>query len=308
MTLNLAIDQFLEMLLVERGHSLNTCVAYRRDLEEFALLASIKNVADVMPLHIHNYLDTLHQQHKSINTKSRKVSALRQFFKFAHREGWCPTNPTANLTKPKKDRALPKVLTEEEVDRLIQTAAMQRDREGKRLYVLLELLYATGLRVTELVSLPVGAIEMIEGHAVVRVMGKGRKERMIPLHATAYEALKEYIQELGYNKTTHKLFLFSSRSQEGYLTRQRFYQMLKKLAEQTGIDPAKVSPHVLRHAFATHLLNRGMDLLSLQAMLGHSDISTTEIYTHLLPEQLQTLVKSCHPLAKRGTQGQAKGN
>lgn len=301
MKFDLAIEQFLEMLMVERGHSLNTCAAYKRDLLDFFESAPHQDVGGIRAQDIHHYLDKLLEQKKAINTKSRKISALRQFFKFAQSEGWCEQNPADKLSKPKTGRSLPKVLSEEEVDTLIQQASQQKDRDGKRLYVLLELLYATGLRVSELVSLPVGAVEVIENHAVIRVMGKGRKERLIPLHTVAFEALKDYMSDLGYKTMSHKLFLFPSRSQEGYLTRQRFYQMLKKLALLSGIDPHKVSPHVLRHAFATHLLSRGADLISLQTMLGHADISTTEIYTHLLPEELQKLVRSCHPLAKRGT-------
>lgn len=295
--MNHILELFLEMLAVEKHHSHNTLLAYQRDLTGFFVFLKHKDYKNITTQDIASYLESLAQQNISLSTRSRKISALRHFFKFAHKERYCEVNPTLNLRKPKLGRPLPKVVTEDQVDQLICAASEFKGAEGLRLYAMLELLYATGLRVTELVSLPKTAIETIHNYPVIRVMGKGKKERIIPLHQACLQALQQYLLVRNTFGDKGSPYLFPSRSRQGYITRQRFYQILKTLAKKCGIHPSQVSPHVIRHAFATHLLNRGADLVSLQTLLGHSDISTTEIYTHLLPEQLQELVRSCHPLS-----------
>jgi integrase/recombinase XerD len=232
------------------------------------------------------------------------LSALRQFYRFLFAEGLRADDPTAKIDSPRQGRALPKILSEDEVGRLLAGAHAAPGVEGLRLAALLELLYATGLRVSELVSLPAGAVARDPRVLIVR--GKGGKERMIPLSAPAREALGRYRAALraparraGRPARGHESkWLFPSRGRSGHLTRQRVAQRLKALAAEVGIDPAKVSPHVLRHAFASHLLDHGADLRSVQKMLGHADISTTQIYTHVLNARLKSLVHEHHPLSR----------
>lgn len=296
----MSLDTFLEMLVAERGASANTMAAYRRDLEDFAAFAMQRGVvpenADTSVLQ--TYVASQSDAGLSPRTTARRLSTLRQYFGFLYAEGLRADDPTASVASPKQPRPLPKLLSEEEVDRLLAGAHRRTGPEGLRLAALLEMLYATGLRVSELVSLPLAAVA--RDPRLIVVTGKGGKERMVPLSEPARQAIAAYrdVRAHFLPEGTESRFLFPSRGRDGYLTRHRFAQMLKELAAEVGLSPSKVSPHVLRHAFATHLLNHGADLRSVQKMLGHSDISTTQIYTHVMDERMRALVNEHHPLAK----------
>src|SRR5690606_4285652 len=293
---------FLEMLSAERGLAQNSLLAYRTDLADFAgfLTAEGESVERIGIAALRRYVQGLADAGLKPATAARRLSALRQFFRFLAREGLRSDDPAALLDAPKRARALPKLLSEEEVDRLLQAARELREdpAEAARLTALLELLYATGLRVSELVSLrwpPFG-----DDPRFLVIRGKGGKERLVPLSEPARQAVEAYAgfrTDFLQPKRTSP-WLFPSRGESGHLTRQRFGQLLKDLAIQARIPPAKVSPHVLRHAFASHLLARGADLRAVQKMLGHADISTTQIYTHVLEARKQALVRQHHPLAR----------
>ncbi len=291
---------FEEMLRAERGASENTVQAYRRDLADLAGFLNRRRltVDHAQSVDLRAYLAALDAAGMAPRTAARRLSAMRQFYRFLHAEGLREDDPTAALESPKQGRFLPKVLTEEEVDDLLRAARRRPGPEGVRLVALIEILYATGLRVIELVSLPLAAA--VRDPCMILVRGKGGKERLTPLNQTAREAMQAWVEVRAqdHRKATSP-FLFPSRSGAGHLTRHRFAQLLKEVAIDAGIDPRKVSPHVLRHAFATHLLNHGADLRSMQQMLGHADISTTQIYTHVLDERLRTIVETHHPLAKQ---------
>lgn len=306
------IEMFLEMLSAERGAAANTISAYRRDLEDFRnfLHRRARLIAAAAPPDISAYVAEASATGLKATSLARRLSALRQLYKFLVAEGQVTADPTLGQAGPRKERALPKTLNVAEVDRLIETAA-QRAGKAKglerlravRLHCLIEMLYATGMRVSELVSLP---RDVLAGDArVLTIKGKGGRERLVPLNSKARAALEHYLQ-LGREPndaaaaTVATKWLFPSKSTQGHLTRQRFGQDLKDLAAEAGLDPDRISPHVLRHAFASHLLDRGADLRSVQQLLGHADISTTEIYTHVLEERLKKLVHEHHPLAKKG--------
>jgi integrase/recombinase XerD len=291
------VENFLEMLAVERGASPRTLEAYRRDLDDVtAVLKSDPAVANVD--HLRRYLDHMNRLGLAPRTAARRLSCLRQFYKFLYAEGVRTDDPAASLESPRLGRPLPKYLTAEEVDRLLAAAKGIDGRQGLRATALLELLYATGLRVSELVGLPLNAIPRNKPTIIVR--GKGNKERMVPVGDAALAALAAYlpVRESYIPKAAKSSrWLFPSDSREGHLTRSGFALLLKEIAVAAGISPSRVSPHVLRHSFATHLLANGADLRSLQQMLGHADISTTQIYTHVLDERLRRLVSDNHPLA-----------
>ena len=297
------------MMAGERGASSNTIDAYRRDLESFASFTASRNKApeDADTTVIRKYLAQMAGSGMAPRTAARRLSALRQFFKFLFAEKIRSDDPCSLIDSPRQGRPLPKFLTESEVDVLLETARLRDGPEGLRLVALLEILYAAGLRVSELVGLPVSALSRDGDMLIVR--GKGDKERMVPLSGPAIEALADYREVREHFLPKKKVrsatspFLFPSRGKDGHLTRARFGQMLKELAAEAGIDPRKVSPHVLRHSFASHLLAHGADLRSLQQMLGHADISTTQIYTHVLDERLKQLVNQAHPLAGPKTRG-----
>lgn len=306
------IEIFLEMLSAERGAAANTISAYRRDLEDFRnfLHRRARLIAAAAPPDISAYVAEASATGLKATSLARRLSAVRQLYKFLVAEGQVTADPTLGQAGPRKERALPKTLNVAEVDRLIETAA-QRAGKAKslerlravRLHCLIEMLYATGMRVSELVSLP---RDVLAGDArVLTIKGKGGRERLVPLNSKARAALEHYLQ-LGRESndavaaTVATKWLFPSKSTQGHLTRQRFGQDLKDLAAEAGLDPDRISPHVLRHAFASHLLDRGADLRSVQQLLGHADISTTEIYTHVLEERLKKLVHEHHPLAKKG--------
>lgn len=288
------------MLAAERGASLNTQLAYGRDLAQLqdwlATIGAELTSADEKALR--SYLAALSRAQVAPATAARRLSCLRQFYRFLFSEGLRTDDPTARLDSPRKARPLPKILSEEDVDKLLASAHTQTDVDGLRLIALIEMLYATGLRVSELVGLPLTAIR--QGTEAILVRGKGGKERLVPLNDAARDALAAYlkVRPAFVGEGLESRWLFPSRGESGFLTRQRFAQMLKDVAAAAGIPRHKISPHVLRHAFASHLLAHGADLRSVQQMLGHADISTTQIYTHVLEERLKSLVATHHPLAR----------
>jgi len=302
------IDAFLEMLGVERGAAENTLQSYRRDLEDAAHFLGGK-LADADALDLRRYLNDLADRGFAPSSQARRLSALKQFFKFLYAEGLRGDDPTGVLDSPKKRAALPKVMSESDTGKLLDRAALEAsgDRDSAadrhaalRLHALVETLYATGLRVSELVSLPVTVALRDERFFVVR--GKGAKERMVPLSLKARSAMRAWLAErAGRPALADSLWLFPAASETGHLPRQVFARELKGLAARVGISAAKVSPHVLRHAFASHLLQNGADLRAVQQLLGHADISTTQIYTHVLEERLVRLVQDHHPLADQPT-------
>ena len=296
-----AVEQFLEMLIAERGASSNTCTSYLNDITNFDkfLSGAETTLEDATTDDIRRYLRHRSEVGANNPTISRNLSVLRQFFKFLQSENVRLDNPALNVDGPKVSRTLPKVISEDDVEALLKAAHKLQTAEGIRLTCLLEIAYASGLRVTELVSLPTDALNLTS--ETLLISGKGGKERLVPLTFSAMNAIVAYervrIDFLKGNNTSK--FLFPSRSKQGYLTRRRLGQLLKELAIQAGLDPTIISPHILRHAFASHLLNRGADLRSLQKMLGHSDISTTQIYTHVQKEKLRAVISSYHPMAKK---------
>ncbi len=299
------IDLYLDMLAAERGAARNTLDAYRRDLNDFAgyLRGRRHTVAVAASDDIRGYLHDLAAREFSTASVARRLSAIRQLYRFLYAEGHRTDDPAAVIEGPRRGRALPKVLSVREVDALF-AAAQRHDGErpiserlrAARLACLIEVLYATGLRVSELVALPASAAQRDERMLIVR--GKGNKERLVPLNDAAKRAMRGYLalrQEAG--AKAQSKWLFPSFGESGHLTRQHFARDLKALAGAAGLRPSQVSPHVLRHAFASHLLQNGADLRSVQTLLGHADISTTQIYTHVLEERLKSLVRDLHPLA-----------
>lgn len=305
------IAAFLEMMTAEKGAATNTLDAYRRDLADFTTFLGRTGVAvaDARKADVSRYLQELSVAGLKPASRARRLSAVRQLYKFLEAEGVVRESPAEGIAAPGKARALPKTLSVDEVDRLIATAAEAthgvsgRDLvRAVRHHCLLEMLYATGLRVSELVSLPRSVLK--GDPRLLSIRGKGGRERLVPLNGSAREALARYLSlgaapEDGVAPMIATRYLFPSRAGGGHLTRQRFAQDLKETAIRAGLDPERVSPHVLRHAFASHLLDRGADLRSVQSLLGHADISTTEIYTHVLEERLKRLVTEHHPLAKK---------
>lgn len=303
------IASFLEMQSAERGASSNTVDAYRRDLDHLAhwMEARATNMREARPADLAAFAAELGRQGLAPASRARRLSAVRQFYKFVVGEGWIDEDPSFGLRGPKQQRALPRVLTVAEVDRLLDVARAQcantsgRERyRAMRLHCLLEMLYATGMRVSELVGLPRAALD--GDPRVLTIVGKGRRERLVPLNTPARQALDQYLAigndpVDGTAPMVRTKWLFPSRGADGHLTRQRLAQELKELALAAELEPERISPHVLRHAFASHLLDRGADLRAVQQLLGHADISTTEIYTHVLQERLRQLVHTHHPLA-----------
>ncbi len=299
---------FLDMLAAERGAGRNTLEAYTRDLDDLAdhLAQASKTIAAATTADLRAYLATLARRGFKPSSMARRLSAVRQLFRFLYAEGHRADDPAAVIEGPKRGRPLPKVLSIGEVDRLLETAhgaaADAARSEGERLRALrlaclLEVLYATGLRVSELIALPASAARRDERMLVVR--GKGGKERLVPLNDAAKRAMRAYLGRLAeMDRDSGSKWLFPSFGESGHLTRQHAARELKALAAAAGISAARISPHVLRHAFASHLLQNGADLRVVQTLLGHADISTTQIYTHVLDERLKSLVRDLHPLAE----------
>ncbi|NRB17005.1 MAG: site-specific tyrosine recombinase XerD [Rhodobacteraceae bacterium] len=301
------ISTFLDAQAAELGASRNTLLAYGRDLKDFTgwLQRNGIDIATATRADIENYLIFCDAQGLAKATRARRLSAVKQIYRFAFEESWRGDNPAIQIRGPGRAKTLPKTLEVIEVDLLLEAARQTgRSRSDKlRNTCLMELLYATGMRVTELVSLPVSAGRGDPRMLLIR--GKGGKERMVPLSPPARLALATWLttrDEIEDDRSSKgqsaSLFLFPSRGKTGHLTRHWFYQLIKDLAASGGLDPAKVTPHTLRHAFATHLLANGADLRAIQTLLGHSDISTTEIYTHVLDARLSELVLQHHPLAQ----------
>ncbi len=300
------IALFLDMLAAERGAGDNTLAAYGRDLADFAddLAQAKGSIARAGTGELRAYLGRLARRGMRASTVARRLSAIRQLYRFLYAEGLRKDDPAAVLEGPKRSRPLPKTLSIAEVDRLLRAAgtadpgAPLRERlRAARLSCLLETLYATGLRVSELVALPVSAAR--RDARVIVVRGKGNKERMVPLNTAAKNAMAAYLALLGEaDRDAKSKWLFPSFGESGHLSRQHFARDLKTLAVAAGLRGEQVSPHVLRHAFASHLLHNGADLRVVQTLLGHADISTTQIYTHVLEERLKSLVRDLHPLAE----------
>lgn len=301
------LDGFLEMMAAERGAAANTLAAYRRDLLDFALFLSGRGrgLARAGAEDVEAYFNRAEALALKPATAARRLSALRQFHRFALDDGVRADDPTSRVESPQRGRRLPKYLSEDEVESLLRLAAEALagaggaavEKRRMRFLALLEILYATGLRVSELVGLPLSALRHDPRFVLVR--GKGGRERMVPLSDPARAAIARWLKfrPAGLLPKQAK-FLFPAGTATGHMTRQHFAQGLKALAVEAGIEPERVSPHVLRHAFASHLLAHGADLRVVQTLLGHADISTTEIYTHILDEKMRSLVNRHHPMAR----------
>lgn len=301
------ISAFLDAQAAERGAAGNTQEAYGRDLLIFSDWLADKNTdfPSATRDHVEDFLIECETVGLAKSTRARRLSAIKQLYRFAFEEGWRQDNPAIQISGPGRDKRLPKTLSHDEVDRLLDASRTTGRSELDRLrnVCLMELLYATGMRVTELVSLPVSSAR--GDPRMLLVLGKGGKERLVPLSPDARDALAVWLKlrdaadEAARTKgKPASRYLFPSRGVAGHLTRHRFYGLIKEFAVAGGVSPAKVTPHTLRHAFATHLLEGGADLRSIQTMLGHADVATTEIYTHVLQERLTELVMEHHPLAK----------
>jgi integrase/recombinase XerD len=308
------IDLFLDMLAAEQGAGDNTLDAYRRDLTDFSayLAANNQSFISAGTQSLRDYLADLDSRGFKSSSAARRLSAMRHLFRFLLNERIRTDDPAAILSGPKRGRGLPKVLSISDVDRLLARAKALAEQakasphelvRATRLHCLLEVLYATGLRVSELVSLPLSAARSDARMIVVR--GKGNKERLVPLNEASRRAMADYLAAIDSLKavkrrnTATSKWLFPSFGESGHLTRQHFARDLKELAASAGLAPRLVSPHVLRHAFASHLLHNGADLRIVQTLLGHTDISTTQIYTHVVEERLKSLVRDLHPLAEK---------
>ena len=290
------VDSFLEMLVAERGASANTIAAYHRDLNVLDDFLKQKGTTLLKATNedLRDYLQSIATHGYSIKTQSRRISCTREFYRFLFSENKIKINPTDYLQSPKTQKSLPKYLSEDDIFALIQNA----DKIDERMPVLLEVLYASGMRVSELVGLPMEAI--LRQHRHIFITGKGNKERVVPLNENACLALEKWrvIRGEKYPRADKNKWLFpSTKSKEGHLTRGAFFKDLKKLARLIGLDETKVSPHVFRHSFASHLIAHDADLRSVQKLLGHTDIATTEIYTHILPNRLKKIVEKSHPLS-----------
>jgi integrase/recombinase XerD len=304
------VDLFLDMMSAERGASANTLAAYRRDILDFAegCRRSGTSLKQAERAHVRSFLESLASAHLKPSSQARKLSALRRFYAFLYAEGMRRDDPCGAVEAPRLSRPLPKILSAAEALRLVEAARADSpgDAESARLLCIVEMLYASGLRVSELVGLPLSSVRTNERFLHVR--GKGGRERLAPLGAAALQALQSYLslRDAFLPRDSKRLsaasrFLFPSRARQGHLTRRRCHQLLKALAAKAGLEPSRLSPHVLRHAFATHLVEGGADLRSVQTLLGHADIATTQIYTHVAGDRLKRTVEAAHPLARART-------
>ena len=293
------VENFLQMMSAEKGVSQNTILAYGHDLEQFLVFADVDDFSQIDAQTIRSFLQYLTSQRFAAKTLARKLSAVREFCKFLYSEKIINDNPAAEILTPKQEKPLPKFLNIEDIKALIAKAVEKKEYRWSRVAVMIELMYATGLRVSELVCLPENAINY--NKHLITILGKGKKERVVPIAQKAMNAVLDYAkirENFIKNKKTSPWLFPSLTAVDGHFTRDAFYKDLKVLAVECGIYPSLVSPHVLRHSFATHLINNDADLRSVQEMLGHENISTTEIYTHIIGQKLQNTVCSLHPLAK----------
>ena len=301
------IASFLDAQAAERGAATNTQLAYARDLKDFTdwLADRGSALASAQKADVESYLVHCDAQGLAKSTRARRLSAIKQLYRFCFEEGFRADNPAVQINGPGRDKRLPKTLSTEEVDRLLDAALNhgRTDADKQRNTCLMQLLYATGMRVTELVSLPLTSAKGDPRMLLIR--GKGGKERMVPLSPPSRAALRDWLALREADEDAARAdgkapstFLFPSRGKSGHLTRHAFYVLIKDLAVKGGVSPDKVTPHTLRHAFATHLLANGADLRAIQTFLGHADVSTTEIYTHVLEERLKELVLDHHPMAR----------
>ena len=295
---NEAVNRFLEMMSAERGASANTLEAYGRDVEEFLTYCGGLALKEISRDDVGDFVQYLGRVGRSPKTVARKLSAVREFFKFLYTAKDIKDNPAADVLTPKQEKPLPKFLSEDEIKRLIAAAKECSGPKGRQMTAMLELMYASGLRVSELVSLPENCINFDRRQVFVR--GKGSKERVVPVAPAAIQAVFDYLEQRDcfIREGRRSIWLFPSKSsRSGHISRDTFFKRLKELAVKAGIYPSRVTPHVLRHSFATHLLNHNADLRSVQKMLGHESINTTEIYTHILSDKLLETVQKLHPLA-----------
>ena len=295
------IEAFLEMMAAERAAATNTLIAYGRDLADINsfLKARRQDLATANPEDIEAYFGQADLLSLAPATAARRRATARQFYRFVMGEGWRGDDPSRRVEAPRRGRPLPKILTRDEVERLINAAVARDGATGARLAAMVEVIYASGLRISELVSLTLASVS--QDPAFLMIKGKGGKERLAPLNAPARTAIKTWLPlrpSLLPKGVESSPWLFPSRGKSGRLTARRFAQLLDEAARNAGLDPARVSPHVLRHAFATHLLEGGADLLVVQTLLGHADIATTQIYTHVAQDHLREVVETRHPLAK----------
>lgn len=294
------IKEFIDAKIVEKGVSINTAKAYNNDILQFKKAIEPLAIEQATSENIDSYLNIINKGDFSAKTIARKMSCIREFYKFLQSENIIKINPTIRLRTPKIGKSLPTFLTAEEIDSLCQTLSLKKDFYSLRMKVMVKLMYTTGLRVSELVSLPENAIDYERHH--ILILGKGSKERVVPVTKTIVMDVLEYLgyRETFLGKRKNKWLFPSLKALDGHITRDGFFKNLKKMAIEAGLDIRKVHPHVLRHSFATRLINKNADLRSIQKMLGHENISTTEIYTHITTEKLAETVRKYHPLMTYG--------
>ena len=297
----LILENFLEVLASEKGLAVNTRISYKNDILQFLVFLekNKKKINEITPIDIEKFTSKFTTQGLEKSTISRKMSSLSHFFIFLLDENIIKSNPIHELDLPKQIKKLPKILSVDQVEKLIKSSREDQSVNGIRLNTMIEILYATGIRVSELVEMKLSATYVEKNFLLIQ--GKGNKERLVPISENTEDKIKDYLKirnEFINNDTESKWLFPSKQSSKGHITRQRFNQLLQTLCERVNLNNIRISPHKLRHAFATHLLANGVDLRSLQQMLGHADISTTQIYTHVLKDRLKKLVSDNHPLSK----------
>ena len=292
----LLVDQYIEFLIVQRNLSKNSCFSYRTDLKQFLNFIGEKKLLYVDDSIVKKYILFLSSRY-SVSSHARKLSVVKQFFNFLLNENKIIENRFLDLNSPKSEKKLPSVLSESEINMIFDEAYKDKSAKGIRFITMMEIMYATGIRVSELVGLKIASLK--EDFSSILILGKGKKERYVPLTETAKAAIIEYLkvrENLIKNESKGSIFLFPTNSKSSHITRIRFFQILKGVCMKLTIDPNRVSPHVIRHSFATHLLDRGVDLRTIQTSLGHADISTTQIYTHVQTRKLKNIIENKHPL------------
>ena len=292
----LLVDQYIEFLIVQRNLSKNSCFSYRTDLKQFLNFIGEKKLLYVNDSIVKKYILFLSSRY-SVSSHARKLSVVKQFFNFLLNEKKIIENRFLDLNSPKLEKKLPSVLSESEINMIFDEAYKDKSAKGIRFITMMEIMYATGIRVSELVGLKIASLK--EDFSSILILGKGKKERYVPLTETAKAAIIEYLkvrENLIKNESKGSIFLFPTNSKSSHITRIRFFQILKGVCMKLTIDPNRVSPHVIRHSFATHLLDRGVDLRIIQTSLGHADISTTQIYTHVQTRKLKNIIENKHPL------------